>query len=298
MRQVEFMFLEQKQAGITATGMTPKMMNYPMHKVNDAYYSQQAFQADKVHQALLSFSPDNMQLTLSSKEFEGTTSQVEQYYGIKYSVSPIEDTLLASLVKGEYSPLKSSLKLDLPEKNSFIASGLEAISQKEEGPHDQQPSLLLETDKSTLYYQRDNKYLVPKGHIFVKVFTNENKAGLSPLGDMFQLLWADLMDMKLSQLTYQADMASLQVESARSPNGVQYHFSGLSPNLASFLAEYFQSVLSLDIATCQNEFDMLKEKKVQAFGNYPKHQSYQIAMHFHKCLSQLRDNQTFQDMHL
>lgn len=196
----------------TASSITPIMQDYPMDHVNTVYYSQQSdIDVKLIEDTLECFRAENMLVLLQSKEFEGKTSEKEEYYGIEYSVDKIDEGLMEQLEKRGDENVKGQgqLLLDLPEKNYLIAGEIEKVVKREEDEYDREPVMINKSEKSVLYYQRDNKYLVPKGYVYMKVYTNENGTGVSGTGELFMELWKELVELKTVALTYQADMASL-----------------------------------------------------------------------------------------
>ena len=59
------------------------------------------------------------------------------------------------------------------------------IKKEEEKEEENVPVVLKTNDKCRLYYKKDNKFLVPKAYIYIKVFCNDCEQGQNSQSSLF-----------------------------------------------------------------------------------------------------------------
>ena len=146
-------------------------------------------------------------------------------------------------------------------KNVFIAEDVSLKSIVDnETENTEHPIVLNKTALSTLYYRKDNTFEVPKSVIYVKVFTNDNNLGLDSKSQLFMSLWQKVINKKMNETVYLAEMANVHARCSSSANGMAFVFSGLNDNLDKLAEEYLKEILDINVDEFDQEIALNLEK--------------------------------------
>ncbi|CRK22285.1 hypothetical protein BN1708_017940, partial [Verticillium longisporum] len=89
------------------------------------------FDPELIREGLACLRPDNLRLTIVSRNFPGNWDRKEKWYGTEYRYEDIPADFLAEIEKAAASGAQDRLpELHLPHKNNFIPTNLE-VEKKE-----------------------------------------------------------------------------------------------------------------------------------------------------------------------
>ena len=105
--------------------------------------------------------PENCNIVVISKSFEGKTDMKEKYYGTNYRIMDLNTDLIVKLKNPGLND-----KFTFPEKNEFIPTKFEIIQSSEKQVT---PEKIIQTDFLNAWYMKDDIYLRPKVYYALKV---------------------------------------------------------------------------------------------------------------------------------
>jgi len=223
--------------------------------------------------------PQRMLLMALSKEYEGSTDQIEKWYETKYSVTNLKEETLAMLTSNDLHP-----ELRLPDKNDFIATDFE-LKPVPESPK-LLPYLLRNTPTCLLWFKQDNVFKKPKANIIMKIDTPI--AYESAEGNVLTRLLVQMIKERLNQYSYMAEVAGLYYSMEAVRQGILVEVSGFNQKLNVLLVKVLEQLASFS-ADDAPLFERLKEKEIKALKNQVFQQPYTHAMvNAFMCLEQPR----------
>ena len=162
--------------------------------------------------------PKNVLIMLRAKCLE--TDQTEKWYGTKYKVENISESLLKKIAN-PYIEF-SNKKLDLPPANTLRPSGIELVSET----LDKVPHLSTSSDILDLWVKRTNS---PQSMVDLQVLTP------SLPSPMFQQLWCSVLSEYMSELNYMAYSANLTFEVKPSHTGMEFYWVGFTSSMHQYV---------------------------------------------------------------
>ncbi|TMS83429.1 insulinase family protein [Pseudoalteromonas sp. S554] len=264
----QFKFLEKGDEFNYVSALTGSMQVYPLNHTINAPYHYAKFDADAVNDVLNQLNADSLRIWYISQQ-EETDSQLYFYDG-KYRINDISDDEIASWNK------PSEFKLALPSVNNLLPESF-AIKTAEfkEQKH---PELVFDKQGVKVWRQASQKFAEqPKG--LVEVYIN-TQPGLNDISaEVLYSVWADLYNIKQSQLSTEAAVAGMGVRLAPS-NGLVLSLNGFTDKQDVLLK---QALSGLNVKATSQAFeqaidrytrDLLNQQKqfpyAQAFGAYSK----------------------------
>lgn len=114
---------------------------------------------------------DNSIIVIGSKAFEGKTSKIEKWYGIKYNhyVDPITMLNMNDSVVNEDVNMNYDW-LNLPTKNLYIPSSIN-VYEKNVDSKKKYPSLLKNDDNLRIWFKQDNEFMKPKIMYLLQIYS-------------------------------------------------------------------------------------------------------------------------------
>lgn len=128
---------------------------FPLKDVLGASFLMDTFRPDLINEHISYLKPENCNIIIMSKSFEGKTDQKEKYYDTDYKISNISKELLDKM---KNPGVNENLKL--PEPNLLIPKNFDLIQSVEKNSNI--PVLLKKTEKFIIWYLHDQVYLKPK----------------------------------------------------------------------------------------------------------------------------------------
>ena len=162
--------------------------------------------------------PKNVLIMLRAKCLE--TDQTEKWYGTKYKVENISESLMKKIANPNIE--FSNKKLDLPPANTLLPSGIEIVSEST----DKVPHLSTSSDSLDLWVKRTNS---PQSMVALQVLTPSLPSA------MFQQLWCSVLSEYMSELNYMAYSANLTFEVKPSHNGMEFYWVGFTSSMHQYV---------------------------------------------------------------
>jgi len=221
------------------------------------------------------FEPKNMILSVTSKSFEGTTTEKEHWYGTEYSISDLTEELCKRWSGATIENQIAEGKLYLPEMNDMIASDFNLQSALD-FPLDE-PRLLLDSDKCRVWYKPDNVFDMPK--VNVMVLLQSSIVSVSVVDSVLSLLWTQIVQEHSNDFTYLASMASLHSAVVNSSRGIELTVSGYNHKAHILLSRMVKAMVGVPEKLELSLFERVKDKVSKQYKNFMFAQPYQHAFY-------------------
>lgn len=203
--------------------------------------------------------------------------KVEQWYGIDYFVSSLDDADASTWLNGT-----NKARLALPPPNEYIPRSLQLCSdlpeEAKQGPRIEKdiepPNLLINDENGRLWHRLDDRYALPKSHfsILVRNALVENRKAdeqwvHDPNASVLSSLLSGIFSDALAQETYDADLAGLRWNISLGSEGIRFTFGGFSDRLPDLVAKVLSEFASAHFLK-ESFFVSSKDKMIRSLKTY------------------------------
>lgn len=199
--------------------------------------------------------PENSRITLISQNVK--TDLKEKWYGTEYSVCDYPTELLKRIK----SPGLNA-HLHLPRPNEFISTNFSVEKLDNIQPLDE-PLLLKNDSQSKLWYKKDDRFWVPRGHIYVSLKLPHTFA--SSVNSVLTTLYVELVNDHLKDLEYDAQVASLHVSFRKTNQGIDISLSGYNEKLTILLTRFLEGICNF--SPSEERFKVFQRRVIQKLNN-------------------------------
>jgi insulysin len=225
------------------------------------------------------FTPQNMIVFVTSKTFEGQTTEKERWYGTEYNIQKISQELCTQWSKATIalSSLVDETSLHLPEQNDMIASDFTLLNANLNVPKDE-PKMICNNDRCRLFFKPDNVFDMPKVNIMALLRTKAAST-MSVVESVMALLWTQIVNEHSNDFTYLASMASLHSSIANVHRGIDITVSGYNHKVHVLLKRIVQTMKEVPDKLELSLFERVKDKVRKEYQNFSFAQPYQHAFY-------------------
>ena len=253
LNQLMWDYPDQAKAIDEASHYSQSMFEYPPQHIVAGDYILDKPAVHVVLKMLDFFCPQNMRIK-NVNPFVKTTHKAK-WYDTPYSVTPIEADRLKSFISGNW--LSSFV---LPKANQFLPPCkplnpivLEFILPKQ----------IITENGLDIWYGQDDKFQQPKGDCFLTFDCHAVNEGIEVT--TAKRLWVALLNEKLNQKYYQANLAGMHFHFYPHQGGFSLQTNGFSANQLKFCTKLLtQIVVNKDFS---NNFSQVKAKQYQGLSN-------------------------------
>lgn len=264
--EVDLDNIEPKSSMGRASNFSASMLYYPVDDFLKRYYLYHTYSPKEFNLFLEKLNPDNMQVTLLTKE--SVSENTEPYYGIGYSSQLLSEDLMRDLKDVEvYKELK------YPEENPYLPTDLSLVCEKQVLP----PCEENYKDFSTLFSQVDTELEIPRGSLSLSFISDV--IGGDPKAYLVAKLFAKLKKEELNEWGYPARLAGLNYNISHGYNTITVEVNGFSQHLPHLLSD-----LLLDskhgrrideVQVSQSVFERVKKNYKKLLANKDHDAAYQ-----------------------
>lgn len=253
LNQLMWDFPDQAKAIDEATHFSQCMFEYPVKYLIAGDYIIDNPCADTVLKMLAFFTPQNMRIKSVNSEIK--TNQIAKWYNTPYSSEPIQQQRLTSFVNGDWINCFS-----LPKPNPFLHIPKQ---QNSVVPDFILPKQIINEKGLNIWFGQDDKFNQPKGDCFLTFDCEAVNEGLHIT--TAKRLWVALLNEKLNQKYYQANLAGMHFHFYPHQGGFSLQTNGFSANQLTFCTELLtEIVVNNDFNT---SFAQVKAKQHQGLSN-------------------------------
>lgn len=196
----------------------------------------------------------NAILILSSKRFEGKTSEIEKWYKINYNV---ESNKHIDLPKGEFN-------IHLPGKNPFIPKSLEMVKED----NHQYPVKL--DSEFNIWYKTNTTFNIPHAHLSLYLYLPKLYKDITHHEQ--NILFIECVNDALNPVLYYADLMNINSALYFTEGWLNISVSGFNDNVPKVLSLYLKSIMQFN--TNQHKFDTVKTGYLTKLKNIKYEQPY------------------------
>jgi secreted Zn-dependent insulinase-like peptidase len=253
LNQLMWDFPDQAKAIDEACHYSQAMFEYPPQHLIAGDYMLDKPDVDIVLHMLDFFSPENMRIK-TVNPFVKTTHKAK-WYDTPYSVESIEKSRLQSFLNGNWR-----MSFVLPKANQFLPP---CKPVKPVAPDFILPKQIVSENGLDIWYGQDNKFNQPKGDCFLTFDCQAVNEGIEVT--TAKRLWIALLNEKLNQKYYQANLAGMHFHFYPHQGGFSLQTNGFSANQLEFCTNLLtQIVVNKDFS---NSFSQVKAKQYQGLSN-------------------------------
>lgn len=245
---------------------------YPDEEVLTGPWLFRKFDPKVIADFISCLTPQNLRVNVTSKTFQGRTTEVELWYMTEYSVHPFSAEFMARLAQPG-----TNESLHLPPPNDFIATdfSLKCSERVSEDQKETYPTMILCNKGSKLWHKVDDVFGKPKALVICNVTSPTSYA--SPRLAILTELYIRLVEDKLTEFSYNADLAGLSYSLSPTATGFVLQFGGYNHKLPILAEHIVQCMLSLQVS--EERFVLILERLVRGLKNNEKEQPYQHAIY-------------------
>lgn len=236
-----------------ALKLSLNMLDYPSEHVVVGDYLFDQVNAVLTLDMLAFFVPQNMRLKIIHQQQE--TDSIAHWYDTPYKIMPLPKSLLNSSKK-----LAKIKQLSLPKANRYLCD--EKKLREKQGDF-ALPKQIIKQRGLDLWFGQDEQFLQPKGDCFLTFDCQAITEGIEVA--TYKRLWVALINEKLSQKYYQANLAGLHFHLYPHQGGFSLQTNGFSAKQLDFCTDLLtQIVVQEDFS---QSFQQVKNNQVQTLSN-------------------------------
>ncbi|KUI56296.1 hypothetical protein VP1G_03557 [Cytospora mali] len=271
MADVDFKF-KQKTPASRFTSKTSSVMQRPLPRewLLSGLSRLRKFDAQLIRKGIECLQPENLRMTIVSRDFPGKWEKKEKWYGTEYTSEKIPDDLMEEIKQAASSTSADRIPaLHLPHKNQFIPTKLE-VEKKEVKEPAVAPKLIRNDGLARTWYKKDDRFWVPKASLLVSCRSPITFA--SAENSVKARFFTDLVRDALEEYSYDADLAGLQYSVSLDSRGLVIEVSGYNDKLSVLLEQVLKTMRDLDIK--EERFTIIKERLSRAYRNWAFQQPF------------------------
>lgn len=240
MNNIKFDFFEQPEKIDYVAELSMNMCKYKLEDVINGDYKMELYHKKIITECLRCMTKQNSIVIISSKEYDGKTSQIEKWYGTQFSSIKNPQSY-----GEEFNTNKMDYNLHLPEKNIFIPKDLKIIKSKK-----QKTPIKI---KENIWYMQDD-FEIPR--VFCSLIINLNNFYEKVENVVLLNLYMAILDYKLESTIYYAKLCSTTYNVSIESNQLIITFNGYRDTINKLSQLFVKTLLNMDIS--KEEFDIVK----------------------------------------
>lgn len=259
MSEVNFKFKQKADAANTASKLSSSLYKFDEYIPAENLLSSSVvrkYDPEAIKEFGSYLNSENFRLTLVCPEFNNL-SQKEKWYGTEYEVEDVPKDLLDLIKVPTHNP-----QLHFPAPNPFIPTNFDILGSKLDSPQ-VAPYLVSHDNKMNLWYKQDDQFQVPKGTI--EIIFHLPAANVDIASATKSIVFAEMLDDHLNQLTYFASLVGLRVGINCWRDGFAIYVSGYNHKLPVLLNKVLDEFFNF--APSDDRFEPLKFKLLKEFKN-------------------------------
>lgn len=253
LNQLMWDFPDQAKSIDEACHYSQVMFEYPARHLIAGDYILDKPEVGIVLKMLGFFCPENMRIKTVNPLVK--TTHEAKWYHTPYSVAPIDALRMKSFLSGSWLS-----NFELPKANQFLPP---CKPVKPIVPAFILPKQILSESGLEIWFGQDDKFKQPKGDCFLTFDCEAVNEGIQLT--TAKRLWVALLNEKLNQKYYQANLAGMHFHLYPHQGGFSLQTNGFSANQLEFCTNLLtQIVVNKDFS---NSFSQVKAKQYQGLSN-------------------------------
>jgi insulysin len=258
--ELDYTYKYKGEGADRASHLAGNMNQYPPELAETVDYIYEKPVPELINSVVKNLTPENMLCMLTAKGLD--TDSIEPYYGTQYSYSVEKGKVYSSLIKP--SRIK---ELTLPDPNPFLPENVRLLAE--------QPVNIINEQGIEMWYSQDTTFKRPEATIVFRI--KHDKGVVSPPYMARLSLYAACVNEMLNEIAYPASEAGLDFQLSEDLDGITIIINGYTSSISMLLKEIGSRLKSFEIS--EQQFNDVKERKIQGWGNFKMGQAWEIARH-------------------
>ncbi|NLD39445.1 MAG: hypothetical protein GX654_21535 [Desulfatiglans sp.] len=258
--ELDYTYKYKGEGADRATHLAGNMNHYSPDLAETVDYIYEKLEPGLINSVLKQLTPDNMLCMLTAKGLN--TDSIEPYYGTRFSYSVEKGKIYKSIVK----PPKIN-ELALPAPNPFLPESVRLLAE--------QPVNIINEQGIEMWYSQDTTFKRPEATIVLRI--KHDKGVVSPTYMAKLSLYTACVNEMLNEIAYPASEAGLDFRFSEDMDGINLIISGYSASIPMLIREIGSRLKSIDLS--EQQFNDIKERKIQEWGNFKMGQAWEVARH-------------------
>ena len=277
--RISFEFEEEFAASRLVRSLAARMHEYPVNEVLSAPYLMEEFSAAKIKSIMTLLNPDNMNMTLVSRNLMGELPNQTAFYAVNYALEKQPERDLVSWREARSQDETEALTLALPEPNPYIPERLTLTRPKYPS---NRPLLSKGQDTLSFWYRPDLEFGLPKASFYFSIMSPiaNDSAEHSVMLDIVMRLLND----QLNASVYPAYLAGLNYSLYRHPHGFSVRIDGFEDKQSVLLDTLISAIKAPEYR--EDRFNIAKTDLIRRWRNSTKespsnqtfHELYRLVM--------------------
>jgi insulysin len=263
--ELDYTYKYKGEGADRASHLAGNMNQYPPELAETVDYIYEQPEPGLINLVLKHLTPENMLCMLTAKGLH--TDSVEPYYGTRFSYSIEKGKPYKSMVK---PPKVSELALPIP--NPFLPENVRLLAE--------QPVNIINEHGLEMWYAQDTTFKRPEATIVFRI--KHDKGVVSPAYMARLSIYTACVNEMLNEIAYPASEAGLDFQFSEDLDGLTITINGYTASIPMLLKEIGSRLKSFEIS--EQQFRDIKDKKLQAWGNFKMGQAWEIARHISRMI--------------
>jgi insulysin len=229
------------------------MFEYPENFILAGDYVLDELKPKLVLKMLNLFTPDNLRIKFIHSRVQATN--IAKWYNTPYSVSALNSSRIKVFLSQKWAS-----SFVLPKANPFIGCPKKPQTVN---PEYNLPRQIINEDGLDIWYGQDNKFQHPKGDCFLTFDCPAVNDGIETTTS--KRLWVALINEKLNQQYYQADIAGMHFHLYPHQYGFSLQTNGFSNHQLDFCNDLLTQIVKVD--NFEQNFSQIKNRLHQGLSN-------------------------------
>ncbi|KAL4472918.1 hypothetical protein ABPG72_007795 [Tetrahymena utriculariae] len=293
-KQFTFQFKERQNPVNQAVLLSRKMGEYPYEDILSSSYIMEQYNEEEIKKYLSQITVENLRISNLSKTLQSDCPLIEPVYGTAYNIEDINQQIRDIFENPSIDFKKSHKVLGLPEKNPFLPKQLVQLPTEDEFLIE--PKIILENDKTRVWFKQDNKFKTPKGEIELHIYWKQENEHLNGVqNQVLQKIYIQLFKDRIREMQYLASQANIIDQRSASDIYYKYKVNGFSDSIPVYTRHFLQMLLDFhenppyinpeEKSAFEEKFKMFIQKKEIALKNYTLQAPYQtVSNHLHSLI--------------
>lgn len=276
MQRNRYQYQMRDKAYDTVAKYTPLMMDEPLANFPEQSLIIQKYDPALIQKFVTALTPQRVSISILAppNEIDVALDRKERWTQVAYHVEAIPaDTM------SRWSRVSTHPEIDIPGTNPFIPHHLTMVSESSAGILN--PKLIVDDTFGKVYFAHDQQYQVPMISWAIQILTPEIDHR-----DVTKTVLADLyvksVTQALSDISYDAQMAGLELQIERDHFGISLTLNGYSESAALFLRQVLERLKS--VRPDQASFRIYKEALRLEYTNFSRENALKQALEAAKSL--------------
>ncbi|KAL1865031.1 metalloprotease [Diaporthe australafricana] len=222
------------------------------------------FEPELIRQGINYLRPENLRMSIISREIPGQWEKKEDWYGTEYTCERIPNNFMKEITQASSSSATNRVSnLHLPDENQFISTNFEVKTKEVKEPA-LAPTIIRNGTLARIWYKKDDKFWVPKANL---VFSCRIPIIFASAENFVKAqLFKELVKDALEESYYNAELACLEYSLSVNDRGLLIEVGGYNDKLSVLLEQVLKTMQDLDIK--EDRFAAIKERLGRAYRNW------------------------------